>query len=197
MPFLQYDAAEIPDFLAFLLLGPTGGVAVAAIHWLALVLQSSFDPLIGPTMKFLAVFASMAGLYVGTRLLPRMPSLKRALATLTISTVLFRTILMIVPTFALYYLISPSLYLPFATNALAVVGLHVEGILAGALLVTVVTAVFNVTQAIFSVVATWIVYRSVSRVTLVDARSNWFRYRVSLSGLQRTAPPAPSESSQN
>lgn len=199
MPFLQYDAAEIPDLLAFFLMGPAGGMAVTTIHWMALNIHSSFDPVIGPTMKFMAVFATMLGLYVGTLLLPSKPSPRRSLATLLLSSTVIRALLMVPPTFLLYYIISPDLYLTFATKALAAVGLRVSGVLAGAILVTFVTVVFNVTQAILSVLATLAVYRSAEKVALVQARANWLRKQTGLTltpAVSSSAPSGPSPKSQ-
>jgi|GEM_PF-2708893 riboflavin transporter FmnP len=180
MPFLQYDAAEVPDLLSFFLLGPSGAMAVTTIHWMALNLHSSFDPVIGPTMKFMAVFSNILGLYVATLLLPKRPSLRRSLATLLVASSAIRATLMLAPTFALYYFISPNLYLPFAVDALAKVGIVVDGALAGAVMVTVVTAIFNVTQGAVSVMVTWMAYRSAGRVALVQARADWLKRQTGL-----------------
>src|SRR5579884_2511038 len=134
LPFLRFDLAEVPDILSFMLLN----------------LHSSFDPIIGPTMKFMAVFATMLGLYVGTFFVKASFSKKRVYASLLFSGTVLRFIIMIPPTFLLYYLISPTKYLPFAVQSLSEFGIHVSGILAAALLVTIITGIYNITHALLT-----------------------------------------------
>lgn len=180
LPFLRFDAAEVPDVLSFFLLGPTGGLVVTLIHWIILDLHSSFDPIIGPTMKFMAVFGTMLGLYVATFLVPEGTRGKRLfLALLGVGT-LVRFVVMIPPTFLLYYFISPGLYLPFAEKSLTAFGIHASGTLAAATLVTLVTALFNILHALFTVSVVWLVYQAAVKSGAIRFTTNWLASQVGL-----------------
>ncbi|MEM3637281.1 MAG: hypothetical protein QXE12_01125 [Conexivisphaerales archaeon] len=179
LPFLRFDLAEVPDVLAFLLLGPAGGMTVTLIHWMILNLHSSFDPIIGPTMKFMAVFATMLGLYLGTYFIRTSTTARRRFATLLFSGTLTRFLIMIPPTFLLYYLISPDRYLPFATQALSEFGIHVSGVLAAAILVTAITGLYNVIHGLLTISVVWAVYVTAERMGVINSGVNWLKGRVS------------------
>jgi riboflavin transporter FmnP len=178
LPFLRFDLAEVPDILSFMLLGPSGGMTVTLIHWMLLNLHSSFDPIIGPTMKFMAVFATMLGLYVGTFFVKASFSKKRVYASLLFSGTVLRFIIMIPPTFLLYYLISPTKYLPFAVQSLSEFGIHVSGILAAALLVTIITGIYNITHALLTITLVWLIYSAADRMGVINSGVNWLKSRL-------------------
>jgi riboflavin transporter FmnP len=67
IPYLRFDLAEIPVFLALLLLGPWAGMLSSIAYWLILLLVGSFSPL-GPAMKFAAVLSTLIGLWAGFRI---------------------------------------------------------------------------------------------------------------------------------
>ncbi|MDG6929011.1 MAG: hypothetical protein JRN29_03055 [Nitrososphaerota archaeon] len=178
MPFLRFDAAEIPDALAFLLLGPTGGLAVTTIHWMTLNLSASFDPVVGPTMKFMAVFATLLGMYVGTLFLGRGSSDRRSFLSLLVWGTALRFLIMLPVTFALYYLVFPATYLTFAAKALAAAGIMVSGQLATAIAVTLATALFNVMHAVITISASWGLYRTAGRMKVIRPALDWFGQRL-------------------
>ncbi|MEM0075225.1 MAG: hypothetical protein QXT39_04630 [Conexivisphaerales archaeon] len=173
MPFLRFDAAEIPDALAFLLLGPSGGLAVTTIHWLMLNLSASFDPVIGPTMKFMAVFATMLGMYIGSLFVSSNFSSRRNYSYLLVWGTILRFIIMIPVTFVLYYIIFPSTYLSFASQALRAIGIDVTGALAIAIIVTLITGLFNIIHAIITITGSWIIYRGVQKSGALNYSLNW------------------------
>lgn len=178
LPFLKFDLAEVPDVFSFILLGPSGGMTVTLIHWMLLNLHSSFDPIIGPTMKFMAVFATMLGIYAGTYFVKAGFSKWKIYASLLISGTIVRFIIMIPPTFLLYYLISPTRYLPFAVQSLSEFGIHVSGVLAAALLVTIITGVYNITHAIITITFVWLIYSATDRMGVINSGVNWLKSRL-------------------
>lgn len=175
LPFLRFDLAEVPDVLSFILLGPAGGMTVTLIHWMLLNLHSSFDPIIGPTMKFMAVFATILGLYLGTYFIRQGLSNNRAYTTLLFSGTVVRFLIMIPPTFLLYYLISPGRYLPFAVQSLSEFGIHVSGLLAAALLVTLVTGIYNIAHALLTITLVWLIYSTADRMGVINTGVNWLK----------------------
>ncbi len=178
LPFLQFDLAEIPDMLSFFLLGPSGGLSVTLVHWMILDFHGSFDPVIGPTMKFMAVFATMLGVYLATYVIRTGAARNHAFAFILGGGVAVRFLLMLLPTFLLYYFISPNLYLAFAEKSLSAIGISVTGTLAAALLVTVFTGIFNIAHAIFTVTISWGVYRVAKRSGVLSRGLDWIGNRI-------------------
>jgi riboflavin transporter FmnP len=178
LPFLQFDAAEVPDVLAFFLLGPTGGVVVTSVHWILLNLHAGFDPVIGPTMKFLAVFGTMLGLYVGSFLPPALSTRRRVFFVLLSSGLAVRFLIMIPPTFLLYYFISPTRYLTFAAQALSAFGIHVSGVLAAATVVTIITGLYNIIHAVFTISTVWVIYGVAGRMGALREDMDWMRVQL-------------------
>jgi len=68
IPYLKFDLAETPSFLAILMFGPSVGMIAAVSHLGALLLFGEWTP-IGPLMKFLAVSSSLAGIWFASHLI--------------------------------------------------------------------------------------------------------------------------------
>lgn len=70
-PFLYYQLWEIPIVLAFLVIGPKVGVAVAGIN--TLILFAVFNPggNAGPFYNFIAVLSMMVGIYIPYKIATR------------------------------------------------------------------------------------------------------------------------------
>ncbi|MGC8568475.1 MAG: hypothetical protein ACP5LW_00515 [Nitrososphaeria archaeon] len=135
LPFLEFDMAEIPDMVAFLLLGPEGGLLVTLIHCLLLYTLGAFT-VFSPVMKFLAEASMYAGILIARRLSSR----TFALAAGAISS---RVIIMLFVNFALFYIIMPNIYLPTANLAMSI--LHLSGLspVEIAMLLVGITGLFN------------------------------------------------------
>ncbi len=67
LPYLKFDLAEIPSFIAMLMFGPAVGFVSATSHFIALLIFGEWTP-IGPLMKFLAVSSSLLGFWAAARL---------------------------------------------------------------------------------------------------------------------------------
>ncbi|MEM4281899.1 MAG: hypothetical protein QW470_03540 [Candidatus Caldarchaeum sp.] len=150
LPFLRFDLAEIPDVLSFLIFGWKYGVVTALAHWYALVLTATgafAPPPIPQLMKLTAVLAMFLGIWLGLKALRKFG--RGGVLLPTAAAVLTRAGIMAPITFALYYLLFPSVYLPFGRRALTAAGYVVDSDLTVALLVTGLTALFNAIASAF------------------------------------------------
>ncbi len=135
LPFLEFDMAEIPDMVAFLLLGPEAGVAVAAIHCLLLYTLGSFT-IFSPLMKFFAEASMFAGIILAKKFTSRG-------SVLAVTSITFRVIIMLFVTLMLYYVIMPNIYLPTAKLAMSILHITYLPPIDIALLLVGLTSVFN------------------------------------------------------
>ncbi|MEM0443926.1 MAG: hypothetical protein QXJ73_07195 [Candidatus Caldarchaeum sp.] len=152
LPFLRFDLAEIPDLLSFIIFGWKYGLMTAFAHWYGLLVtaQGVFAPPPVPQlMKLTAVLATFLGVYLGTRISKRFG--KAQTASATAMAVLTRAGVMAPITFAVYYLLFPTIYLPFGKRVLSTAGYVVDSDLAVATLITGFTAAFNALAALYLV----------------------------------------------
>ncbi len=152
LPFLEFDMAEIPDTLAFLILGPRGGVLVATIHCILLYVLGAFT-IFSPLMKLFAEGSMFIGLYLSYRL-------TRGWKAATALGVFFRALIMLFVTLALYYVIMPSIYLPTADLAMGILGVHISSPLLIALLLVGITTLFNVIAGIITLGVSFGIYKT-------------------------------------
>ncbi len=144
LPFLRFDLAEIPDVISYLLFGWKYGLVTALAHWYGLVMtaQGLFaPPPIPQLMKLTAVLATFLGIYLGGRIVRKLG--RGAVTIHTVAAIMTRAGVMAPITFTLYYVLFPSIYLPFGKKMLSAAGFIVESDFAAALLITGLTAVFN------------------------------------------------------
>jgi len=135
LPYLKFDAAEIPDALAFYLCGPLYGVAAAALHTVGLLLRGS-EPL-GALMKFLAVASMLAG-----------ASLARRLRWQIVYGAAVRALAMSAANYVYLYVLFPG-FLEYAASIVSWLG--------GVAALFLLTALFNVVHAAATLaVARWV-----------------------------------------
>lgn len=135
LPYLKFDAAEIPDALAFYICGPPYGVAAAAIHMVGLLLRGS-DPF-GAAMKFLAVASMLAG-----------ASLARRLRWQIVYGSAARAVAMSVANYVYLYVLFPG-FLGYALSMVSWLG--------GAVALFLLTAAFNVVHTVVTMAtARWV-----------------------------------------
>uniref|UniRef100_A0A7C3WJ74 ECF transporter S component n=1 Tax=Thermofilum pendens TaxID=2269 RepID=A0A7C3WJ74_THEPE len=139
LPYLKFDAAEIPVTIAFYLCGLKYGVTAEIIHYLGLVARGS-NP-VNAAMKLLAVLAMLVGLAA-----PFKSMLLRVL-----SAVALRAATMTVMNYLYLFVFFPH----FLSFALKYVG-SVEALFA-------YTAIFNALHTALSVGLAWATYRAVTR----------------------------------
>ncbi|MEM1655899.1 MAG: ECF transporter S component [Nitrososphaerota archaeon] len=160
IPYLKFDLAEVPVFLAFLTLGPSAGVFSAAVYWLVLLFVGAFSPL-GPTMKFAAVLSTLIGLWAGFKL---RPSRGMGFILGIIFGCIIRVILMSVFNYLVLVYMFPG-FLEFAAASIsAFLGLRIVDELAALPLIMIFTAIFNVLHVPLSIIPAYLVVKSLIKV---------------------------------
>ncbi|MDJ0269403.1 MAG: hypothetical protein NXY59_02435 [Aigarchaeota archaeon] len=167
LPFLKFDFAEIPDTLSFLLFGWKMGLLTAVAHWLALLINLSQLTLAPPgvpqLMKLLAVLSMFVGLAAAQKLFARLHDEKKKAIGYTILGAITRTLIMAPIVFALYYILLPTVYLPFAKKMLTAAGFAVEGDFLIASMMTLLTSIFNALHAILIIPISYSIRAAVVR----------------------------------
>lgn len=171
LPFLTFHLSEIPVVLAYLLLGLGGGLLAALAGWLALLAGAAFHPGVGPTMKFLAEASMLLGFALaGGR---RRGLGRRELALMGAVGAAARISVMSTATFALYYLLFPEVYLPFAGKVLSrLFGLEVGSQLALTLIIVGLTSVFNLLHTPLSLLPAAAIYKAYRRAFPANASTS-------------------------
>ncbi len=156
LPFLSFDLSEIPDILAYFLFGLSGGLIAALAHWFALNFGTPFHQLVGPTMKLLAVLATLLGLEIASRIKGGSMALNGVSLSL-----LTRTGVMAAATFILYYYLFPGVYLPFSRRTLSGIGITIESDLTLATVMVAFTSIFNIIHVFLSVLPAYGIYKRI------------------------------------
>ncbi len=177
MPFLKFDLAEIPDIVSFMIVGPSGGLVTALIHWFVLNLKGGgMAPVVGPLMKLMAISSMMLGLYIGAKMAEGRGR-KAMLVGMVGWGIVIRVVVMGLVTFLLYYAIMPETYIPFAEKMLGALGLKVEGALQVALYTVLLTSVFNALHVPLSVLPAAVVAEAAMRHPKIAMQVSWLRRR--------------------
>ena len=177
MPFLKFDLAEIPDTVAFIILGPSAGLITTLIHWFVLNLKGGgMVPIAGPLMKLMAISSMMLGFYIGVKVAEG--GGRRALmVSMAVWGVIARVVVMGLTTFLLYYAIMPDTYIPFAEKMLKTIGWEVEGALGVALATVGLTAIFNAIHVPLSLLPATIVAEAAMKHPKIAMNVGWLRSR--------------------
>ncbi len=148
IPYLKFDIAEIPVFIAFLGFGPIPGLVSAITYWGILNLVGEFVP-VGPAMKFLAVISTLTGIWAGLKLsrsyrigIPLCFTLGIAVRVLVMSLANYVVLVILFPEFLKFaaYLVSHSL------------GMQLEPGLSALMLVLIFTSIYNVLHVFLSLI---------------------------------------------
>ncbi len=160
IPYLKFDLAEIPVFLAFLLLGPEAGIFSSVVYWFILLLVGSFTPL-GPTMKFAAVFSTLIGLWAGFKI---RPSPRMGLILGSVLGCVIRVMVMSVLNYLVLLYILPGFLELAATSISAFLSLEISDNLAALTMSMIFTAIFNMLHIPLSILPAYLVVKSLTRV---------------------------------
>jgi riboflavin transporter FmnP len=171
IPYLKFDLAEIPVFLAFLLLGPWAGMLSSIVYWLILLLIGSFSPL-GPTMKFAAVLSTLIGLWAGFRI---RASPRTGLIIGGALGCVIRVAVMSAFNYIVLVYIFPG-FLEFAAAGIsAFLGLEISDALAALTMSMIFTAIFNVLHVPLSIIPAYLVVKSLMRAGWrIEASELWY-----------------------
>ena len=155
IPYLKFDIAEIIEVLSLLLFGPAVAFSIAILHFLGLVISEGIFPapvpLIGPFMKFLAVFSTLIGLYIGLKYF-KLPFVYRLFFALFLS-LMFRNVIMTVAN----YFVLITLYAPFVSGTANIIsqltGIKMEPIT----LILIFTAVYNTLHVFIAFIPAYLI----------------------------------------
>ena len=160
LPFLTFRLDEIICVIAFLLLGLKAGLAVSFAEFLALNLGKPYHALVGPSMKFLALVSMILGLEFARRVKGIKELTRVNLMVLALFGMLFRVVVMSAATFILYYILFPSMYLPFAEKViLKVFGVEFSTGLELTMILIILTIIFNALHTVLSVIPAASIYK--------------------------------------
>ncbi len=144
LPFLRFDLAEVIDFTAFLIVGPLGGLLVAFVHFIALVLIPPYGqvPIASEAMKFFAVSSTMVGFLLITR--------TKSLLLGILGAVLGRVLIMALANYLFFFVFFPFT-LPRTISLISkFLGIPIEGFGAELLFLLLVTGIFNLIHALIT-----------------------------------------------
>jgi riboflavin transporter FmnP len=171
IPYLRFDLAEIPVFLALLLLGPWAGMLSSIVYWLILLLVGSFSPL-GPTMKFAAVLSTLIGLWAGFRI---RASPRTGLLIGGVLGCAIRVAVMSAFNYIVLVYVFPG-FLEFAAASIsAFLGLEISDTLAALTMTIIFTAFFNILHVPLSIAPAYLVVKSLIRSGWrIEASELWY-----------------------
>ncbi|MEN3047640.1 MAG: ECF transporter S component [Candidatus Caldarchaeales archaeon] len=168
IPYLRFDLAEVPAFVAALGFGPSAGLLASTIYFFGLLVIGQFSPL-GPLMKFLAVISTMGGIWAVFHFTRRNPPLAMKLTGWTAGC-LARVAVMSATNYLVLVVFFPD-FLRFSVSTLsAFTGTPLNPDDHGIALVLLYTAVFNALHTALSIGASLAVIDAIRRSGALGAR---------------------------
>jgi len=170
IPYLKFDLAEIPVMVALLCFGPIPGVGSALIYWAILLWRGEFSP-IGPSMKFLAVFSMLLGLWIGAKIF------RGSKFTLHLSFLLgalFRILSMTAMNYLIAYLLLPDFVSLAARTISLALGINFSGETSCLIMVLAFTAIFNLIHSILSMAPSILIVKHISSKRLPHLKKTWY-----------------------
>lgn len=161
LPYLKFELAEIPVVIAAASLPPRVSLYASLAYWFVLLLVGEWTP-IGPTMKFLAVISTVAGVLAASAIVRRRGRLW-ALLCFALSS-LIRTGVMTLANYAVLLFVMPG-FLEYASQLLHASGIGVggEGVL---LVVLALTALYNVLHVAMDLAVSLPISRALERTSV-------------------------------
>jgi len=167
IPYLRFDLAEIPVFIALMGFGPFPGMLATLIYYGVLLVVGEFTPL-GPTLKFLAVFSSMVGFWAGANVVRSRGLTKMVLAG-SFAGAVARVLVMTAANYVVLAVLFPE-FLQFATATLsAFVGDKLSADFHGLAIVLAFTAAYNIIHIVFSVAPSILALNYLNRASALSS----------------------------
>lgn len=176
IPYLQFDLGEVAIILAFFIFGPAPALVSSFVEFGGLMAFGQQVP-VGPLLKLFALVSTVAGMWVGARVAGRREgvSMGRLIGWSAAAGALLRAAVMTVPNYYLIaYLYGLGAIEGFLRAPFSLVGISLGG--TGAVgIILAFTAIFNVIQLAFVVVASSFVLRfpAIPRLK-VGGKAPWF-----------------------
>ena len=155
IPYLRFELAEIPVVLSLLILGPEPAIFSSVIYWAVLLLVGEFSP-IGPTMKFVAVFTMLIGLWLGFKI---SKNSKMGVFLGSCLGCALRAISMTIFNYIILVFMFPE-FLRLATASVSTaLGIEFSSQAAALLMIFIFTAIYNVLHVILSVTPAYLLVK--------------------------------------
>ncbi|MCD6444079.1 ECF transporter S component [Candidatus Bathyarchaeota archaeon] len=160
LPYLKIDFAEIPDFLALMVLGPVGGGLTATVHFAVILARSG--NLFSASMKYIAVLSTMVGFIVARPLVEKMRFKGNPknifIAGLSLAS-LSRIAVMTVLNLLMFTILFPN-YLIFAKKTLEAFGLEITSDLEALYYALAFTGLYNLINTVVAVVPALLILKA-------------------------------------
>ena len=157
LTYLTFDFAEVPVMFSFLVFGPAAGIVSSVVLWGTLSFVGSTG-ILGATMKFVAVAASVLGLWIGVSLYSKVSSkvvLKGVLASGFIFSLLIRVAVMTVANYVVLTIVFPD-FMGFAVDLLAKANIvEATSPFSGIMAILFITGVYNVIHTALSLIPSY------------------------------------------
>ncbi|MCS7094435.1 MAG: hypothetical protein NZ988_01315 [Thaumarchaeota archaeon] len=161
IPYLRFELAEVPAFVAALGFGPSVGLLASTVYFLGLLVMGEFSPL-GPLMKYLAVVSTFVGIWAIALLRKRGPQLAMRVASWTTGC-FSRVLVMSAVNYLVLIVFFPD-FLGFAVSTLsAFLGTELSPNQHGLAMVLLYTAFYNVLHTVLSIGASVAVINAIRR----------------------------------
>ncbi|MEM2004167.1 MAG: hypothetical protein QXI52_01715 [Nitrososphaerota archaeon] len=176
VPYLRFDAAEIPVFVAFMLFGPTAGLATC-VTYLGVLLPITMGEWlwpIGPFLKFFATASQVLGMSIGFRVyrLLKRGGYAAFLIQLTTLGMILRIMVM---TLANYAVLTMTAQVEFIGALLrTITGWSLSSSTEVIVIILVLTALFNALHTPLSMMPAALLVKRISREgSLICYRGAW------------------------
>ncbi|MCF8884500.1 MAG: hypothetical protein L4877_01735 [Aigarchaeota archaeon] len=170
VPYLKFDIAEMPVYVAFLSFGPIPGFTSALTYWFVLNMFGEWAP-IGPLMKFIAVASTLSGFMLGSRILSKKFSMY---LQVFFYGVLVRVLATSIANYVLLAFIMPFFFEYASKVVSTALGISLGTGFNAWFLILFLTAVFNILHVIYIMIPSLIVIKSFSRQGLfIGLKEPW------------------------
>ena len=165
LPYLMFDLSEVPVVSAYLLVGPSSGFLTSVFHYLFLLNRSG--DILGPSMKFAAVFSMLVGLWLYSSLIRLFRGGSNGRLDLLLSSTLgciLRIVVMSIFNVVVLLYIAPA-YLSYAAGLLSLLFGYSISESAALSWTLIFTALYNLLHVLFSVLPSIFLVEAIKRRT--------------------------------
>jgi len=166
LPYLRFEASEIPVMVAFFVAGPLPALSTAVVYWVILTAVGEWSP-VGPALKFAAVSSTLLGLWAGiaaySRLTKRRGSTAEGVGSGVLAAIASRVAVCSLTNYAVIWILFPF-FLGLATGALkASLAIEAASPFAALAWITLFTGLYNAVHVLVSVLPAYAVVKTLSR----------------------------------
>ncbi|MEM3046015.1 MAG: hypothetical protein QW057_02905 [Candidatus Bathyarchaeia archaeon] len=167
LPYLRFEASEIPVMVAFFVAGPIPAMSAAVVYWMILTAVGEWSP-IGPALKFAAVASTLLGLWAGiavySRVAKRRCSSALSVSSAVITAIATRVAVCSLTNYVVIWVLFPF-FLGLATGALkASLAIEAASPLAALFWISLFTGIYNAVHVLVSVLPAYAVVKTWKRV---------------------------------